>query len=357
MGYPKVTCDLPKLLENVNAAADLLHQGGRTFAAVTKSVCADAPIVDMLNRSRCDWIADSRVKNLVLVKTHKPRFLLRIAQPWETANVVAAADYSFQSEPETIRLLAREAEKQGRRHGIILAVDMGDLREGCFYQDIDDIERTAEAVLREKSLTLCGVGTNLGCFGGVKASRDNMMGLCAIARHLRTKYKIELPYVSGMSTLGHKMLLRGEMPEEINHARLSELWLTGGDAVNHCDVPGMHTDAFTLSAQVVEIKVKASKPIGEIGGDAFGHVYERPDLGPMRRGIIACGAQDTDCEHLVPLDRRIRILGGSSDHTLLDLSAAPEVRVGDIVRFRMKWGAVMRAYTSRYVEKEYIPLV
>ena len=41
---------------------------------------------------------------------------------------------------------------------------------------------------------------------------------------------------------------------------------------------------------------------------------------------------------------------------VLDLSAAPEVRVGDIVRFRMKWGAVMRAYTSRYVEKEYIPL-
>ena len=52
MGYPKVTCDLNKLLENVNAAADLMHEGGRTLAAVTKSFCADAPIVDMLNRSR-----------------------------------------------------------------------------------------------------------------------------------------------------------------------------------------------------------------------------------------------------------------------------------------------------------------
>ncbi len=356
MGYPKVTCDLNKLLENVNAAADLMHEGGRTLAAVTKSFCADAPIVDMLNRSRCDWIADSRMENLAPMKTQKPRFLLRIAQPWEVESVIASTEYSFQSEPETIRLLAQAAERQGRTHGIIMAIDMGDLREGCFFRDMEDIDRTAEAVLREKSLTLSGVGTNLGCFGGVKASRENMEGLCAIARHLREKYQIELPYVSGLSTLGHKMLFRGEMPAEINHARLSEMWLTGGDAVNICDVPGMHTDTFTLSAQVVEIKVKASKPIGEIGGDAFGHVYERPDLGSMRRGIIACGAQDTDREHLVPLDERIRILGGSSDHTLLDLSAAPEIRVGDVVHFRMKWGAVMRAYTSRYVEKEYIPL-
>ena len=95
MGYPKVTCDLNKLLENVNAAADLMHEGGRTLAAVTKSFCADAPIVEMLERSRCDWIADSRVKNLAPMKTQKPRFLLRIAQPWETALLGGAAAFNL----------------------------------------------------------------------------------------------------------------------------------------------------------------------------------------------------------------------------------------------------------------------
>ena len=356
MQYPKVTCDLNKLLENCNRLADILHSEGRTFAAVTKCFCADETITQMLEQSRCDWLADSRLGNIISYQTSKPRFLLRISQPWEIPEVVEYTEYSFQSEPSTISVLGAEAARRGKKHGVMLALDMGDLREGCFFKDEADIMRTAEAVLREDALELVGVGTNLGCFGGVKASKENMEGIAAIAEKIRRRYNIPLPYVSGMSTLAEGMLRKGEMPRTVNHGRFGEYWICGWNTVCHCSVPEMYDDAFILSAQVVEVKDKDSKPIGEIGRDAFGHAIERPDLGPMRRGIIAVGAQDIDREYLFPMDPRIEILGGSSDHTLLNLSNAPEVAPGDIIELRMQWGAIMRAFTSRYVGKEFIPL-
>jgi len=356
MGYPKVTCDLNKVLENVNLLADLLHMERRTFAAVTKCFCAEPHLTQMLERSRCDWLADSRLENLASYSTGKPRFLLRIAQPWEIPGVVEHAEYSFQSEPTTIAMLGAEAAQRGKKHGVLLALDMGDLREGCYFKDEDDIMRTAEAVLRENALELSGVGTNLGCFGGVKVSKVNMEGICAIAERLRRRFGVPMPYVSGMSTLAWDMLRGGTMPAGVNHGRFGECWICGYDTVDRKPVPDMHNDAFLLSAQLVEIKHKDSRPIGEIGGDAFGRVIVRPDLGPMRRGIVAVGAQDINRDDLFPLDPRIEILGGSSDHTLLDLRRAPELRPGDIVRFRMQWSAIMRAFTSKYVEKEFIPL-
>ena len=353
MAYPRVICDRQKLRDNVQRWAGLLHGEGRQFFAVTKGVCAHGPIVELLEQSDCDGFADARVDNLASIRSQKPRLLLRIAQPWEIPEVIRHAEISFQSEPQTIRLLGAEAARQGKKHKVLLALDMGDLREGCFFRDRDDILETARAVLAQPMLELWGAGTNLGCFGGVKTTPENMAALLDTVQMLRRELGAELPVISGMSTAAQTMLLSGTMPPEINHGRFGEAWLVGFDSVGGTEVPGMDPDVFSLEAQLVEIKTKPSRPVGEIGGDAFGHVIERPDRGIMRRGIVACGVQDIDRDCLRPEDGRIGILGGSCDHTLLDLSAAPEYAVGDVLRFRMRYGALMRSYTSRYVEKEY----
>lgn len=356
MAWPKLSCDIGILRENVNTLAALLHSQGRHFAAVTKGFCAAQPIVDMLNRSDCDSLADSRLKNLAAMKTTKPRLLIRPAQHWEIADAVEYAEMSVESEKTTIDLLADEAARRGKNHGVILALDMGDLREGCYFKNEADIFQTAEAVLTRPSLTLCGVGTNLGCFGGVRTTVENMTALAELAGRIEERFGVALDYVSGMTTAAQTLVRSGNMPARVNHGRFGEAWLLGYDSVEGCAVPGMRRDAFTFSAQLIEIKTKDSKPVGDIGGDAFGHVVIRPDLGPMRRGLLACGAQDVDRECLTPVDERIEIIGGSSDHTILRLDDAPELRVGDVVHFRIGYGAMLRASTSAYVEKEYIGL-
>ena len=57
---------------------------------------------------------------------------------------------------------------------------------------------------------------------------------------------------------------------------------------------------------------------------------------------------------MIPLDEKIDILGGSSDHTLLDVTkSAKEYKVGDVVSFKLEYGAVLKLATSKYVEKAY----
>lgn len=353
MKYPLVVCNKKKLLENVNTLSEIMHAQGKTFAAVTKCVCEAEPVFEVLEKSNCDWIADSRIENLASSKTSKTKFLIRLTQAHEVREVIAHSNVSFQSEIETIKLLAAEAEKQKKRHGIIVAVDMGDLREGCFFENTDEVESAVRTVVEASYLDYLGLGTNLGCFGGVKTDNNNMSQLVALAKRISEKLGVVHKYISGLNTGAEEMLFSGSLPKEVNHCRFGEAWLVGYDSVNHCVIPGMHQDVFLYEAQLIEIKHKPSKPIGVIGGDAFGRIVEREDKGIMVRGIIASGLLDLNYTDLTPLDDRVEIIGGSSDHTIIDLSKATEYKVGDILKFKMNYMAVMNAYTSKYVNKQY----
>ena len=111
-------------------------------------------------------------------------------------------------------------------------------------------------------------------------------------------------------------------------------------------------DALELEAEVIEIKEKPSLPVGEIGVDAFGHRPTYEDKGIMRRAIAAVGRQDVDTDSLQPRDLQIEILGGSSDHLLLDLTHCTTVyQVGDRIQFTLGYGSMLKAFTSPYVEK------
>ncbi|PIE79256.1 MAG: alanine racemase, partial [Chloroflexi bacterium] len=62
------------------------------------------------------------------------------------------------------------------------------------------------------------------------------------------------------------------------------------------------------------------------------------------RAIAAIGRGDVDIAGLVPLEKGIDIIGGSSDHLLLDLTDITEkYRVGDRVRFSMNYSALLQA--------------
>ncbi len=351
MEYPQIVCHKDRFLNNVSVIAELLHKDGRTFSMVTKGFAANPELMELLENSPADWFADSRVDNLASMHTKKPRFLIRIAQPWETEEVVRHCEVSLESEIGTIRLLNEAALKLGRRHGVIVAVDMGDLREGCFFEDLEDVEQTVQAVVDAEGLELLGIGTNLGCYGGVKTTPVNMKAFVELGKRVENDLGIKLRYLSGLTSAAHLMLYDGTMPKEVNHGRFGESIVAGFESVNHSLVKGTSAECFTLRTQVVEVKTKPSMPIGELGGNAFGEVASFEDKGLMRRAIVACGAQDTELSYLTPADPRMHILGCSSDHIELDVTEAPEVKLGDIIEFNMRYKAVLRAYTSAYVRK------
>lgn len=360
--YPKLIIDMKKLESNIDACAKITKDdGGCSMMIVTKCLCADKRVAEMIAKHpRVDYLADSRVENIkkyseLMAPNGKESVLLRLPMMCEIEDLVKYVDASQNSEMETIRAIAAEARKQGKTHKIILMVDLGDLREGMFFQNEEAILEAAAEIEAMEGVELLGMGTNLTCYGAIIPKNDNLSVLCDIAAKVEAKIGRKLQLVSGGNSSSIYLIWKKDMPEGISNLRLGESFLLGNDTAYGETVPGTCHDAVLVEAQIIELKEKPSLPIGEVGKDAFGNVPEYEDRGVIKRAILGIGKQDTEVDGMIPLDDRIDVLGGSSDHMILDLSKCGEdYKVGDTVKFRLEYGALLKAATSPYVEKEYV---
>ncbi len=360
--YPRLIIDLKKLESNINGVAKITkEQGKMSLMIVTKGLAADKEMTQMVAKHPAvDFMADSRVKNIATYvdgahANNKMTVLLRIPMHCEIEEVIKNVDLSFNSELSTIKLLNEEAKKQSKTHNVLLMVDMGDLREGIFFQNEEEIFKTVEEILKLENINLYGIGVNLTCYGAIIPKSDNLGGLVEIAGKIEEKFNIKLNMVSGGNSSSIYLVGKGEMPEGITNLRLGESFLLGNDTAYGTKLEGTTDDALILEAQIVELKEKPSLPIGEVGVDAFGEKPYYEDRGVIKRAIIGIGKQDTDLGGMIPLDSDIEILGGSSDHTILDVTKSKNAyRVGDIISFKVEYGAMLKLATSEYVNKVYI---
>ncbi|MEA4913114.1 MAG: alanine/ornithine racemase family PLP-dependent enzyme [Christensenella sp.] len=352
--YPRITADLTKIKHNVDMLQALCAENGVSIAAVTKVVCADERIVQVLENSGVAMLADARTENLARLNTRKPKLLLRAPAPEEAEETVLLADISLVSEIETIRALGKAASAEGKTHQIIMMIDLGDLREGLLFLNREAIYRAADAAKAEAGVELVGVGTNLTCYGAILPDENNLGELCKIVDELRARTGLPIPIVSGGNSSSLGLLKRGLVPECVNHLRLGESIFLGNDTAACRVMNGLVGDAFTLSTRLIEVQRKPSVPIGESGANAFGEHPTFESLGEQIRGICKIGRQDTVADGLTPRDGNIKIIGASSDHLIVDLTHAKEYRVGDVLDFTPDYGALLRAYTSAYVFRDYI---
>lgn len=359
--YPKLTIDIKKLKHNLDGVAAITKDRGNcSLMIVTKGVCADRKVIEMVAKHpKVDYLADSRMKNIMSYAEYargngKKTVLLRLPQASEIKEVVRYVDISFNSELATIQLLNDEAGKQEVNHKVVLMIDLGDLREGIFTENADEVFSTVRKTLAMKNVTLLGLAVNLTCYGAIIPKEENLTQLCNWADRIEGKLGIRLEMISGGNSSSIYLIDKGELPKRVNNLRLGEAFLLGNDTAYGTKLPGTTDDALLLEAQIIELKQKPSFPIGEVGVDAFGQKPTFEDRGIMKRAILAVGRQDIDADSLTPLDSHIRVLGCSSDHLLLDLTVAThKYKVGDVLTFKVGYGSMLQAMTSPYVEKAY----
>ncbi len=352
--YPRINIDIEKLKENVKYIKGLCDKAECTTAIVTKALCADINIVKELDDLGIDYFAESRVLNLRKLKNLKTKkMLMRIPMLTEVSEVITYADISMNSELSTIIALDKEALSQNKVHDIIIMVDLGDLREG-FFEEVELMD-CIENTLMLKNINIKGIGVNLTCYGAVIPKYDNLSQLCSIADEIRQRFDLELPIISGGNSSSIYLIDKNELPSGITNLRVGEAYLLGRETAYGNDIKDMNQDVFELQFEIVELKEKPSLPIGEIGVDAFGVKPHYEDKGLMKRAILAIGQQDTDISSLIPSDKKINILGASSDHLLLDITKCDQAyKVGDIISFSVGYGALLRSFTSEYVDKNII---
>jgi len=348
---PRLEIDLDKIFHNAHALVQRLDCHGISVTGVTKATIGSPDIANVMLRAGVKSLGDSRIENIESMRDANvvsEMTLIRTPMITQAAQVVKCADISFNTEMEVIRQLSVEARKAGRTHRVLLMVELGDLREGIMP---DDLIQVVRETLRLPNIALDGIGTNLACRSGVSPDVDNMAKLTELAKLVEATTGRSLNMVSGGNSANLTWAL-GDMPTgRINNLRLGEAILLGRETLQREPIPGLHTDAITLVAEVIESKIKPTKPWGHIAQTAFGVRRTAKDRGGVLQSIVAIGRQDIDPEGL-EATKGIRICSASSDHLVLE-STDQKLPIGAEVTFQLNYSALLRAMTSPFVGKLY----
>jgi len=344
---PRIEIALDKVEHNTRALVDRLSPAGIRVTGITKAVLGSPVVGAAMLRGGASGLGDSRVPNLARLEGldgSPSRTLIRSPMLSEARRVVCVAEVSLNTGAVVLAALASAATLEDRTHGVVLMIELGDLREGIAVADTPDAVR---AVLSHPSLRLVGLGANLACQNGVVPDDRNMGVLSELVDHLEALYGISLGVVSGGNSANLNWALNTGDVGRINELRLGEAILLGLDPLYRTPIPGLHTDAFTLIAEVIEVAVKPAQPWGDRAQAAYGEAPDRTGDGTVRQAILALGRQDVDLDGLRP-PAGIGVLGMSSDHLVVDLGDHA-VAVGDEIGFGVGYSALVHAMTSPFV--------
>lgn len=356
MTAPRLEIDLQKILHNATTLVEWLRERKISVTGITKAMVGAPELARVLLQAGVSGLGDSRIENIEAMRDagiSAPMTLIRSPMLSQSKRVVISADVSFNTEIDVIKSLSFFAQEQNLTHGVVLMIELGDLREGIMPNDVHAI---VKKILRYPNITLVGIGANLACRSGVAPDDKNMAELSAVVDSIEATFELNLPVVSGGNSANLNWTLGGDQTTRINNLRLGESILLGREPLGRQPMEGLHTDAIVLIAEVIESKMKPAQPWGKTGQAAFGTTLRKPATNNgehISQTILAIGHQDTDPDGL-QLAPGMTILGASSDHLIVDTGRFA-IRPGSEITMRPNYSALVRAMTSSFVAKKWKP--
>ncbi len=351
--YPEIEISIEAIRYNLRRVKDLLRSRNADLLFVTKVTQGDPRIARIGIEEGIEWFGESRINNIIrLRKGGIEGKIMQIRSPQisEIVKTVKYSDCAVLTELDVAKLLSNESKRQSKKFLVLLMIELGDLREGIMPENIVEFSKE---VSRMDNIEILGIGTNLGCLGGVIPTKDKMEKLLEIKDELEDN-GINIEIISGGATDTLYLFENNEI-RGINQLRIGEAIFLGRDTTSNRIIPYLRNDAFKIKAEIIELKEKPSRPYGKVGRDAFGNIPEFYDLGLRKRAIIAIGKEEIEFQSLVPIDQDIRIIGGSSDHTVVDVSDSKiDYKVGDLVEFYPLYPSLMKSFISKNIKKRII---
>jgi predicted amino acid racemase len=351
--YPRLNIALDKITHNTRTILNQCRKHNIEVFGVTKVTSADKKVAEAMLDGGIRKFADSRIQNIKKLKANFPDIpvmLLRLPMLSELEEIVQYCDYILVSEIDTIKGIEKYSAIYGKSPKLILMVDLGDLREGFWPDSLLEICNTVKDL---KHCEIEGIGVNLACYGGVIPTIEKMNELIFLANEFKKNTGLKLKTISGGNSSSLPLVISDEIPSEINSLRIGEAIMLGRNVINRDPWPDTFQDTFTFEAQIIELKKKPSLPQGLIGQDAFGNTPEYEDRGIHHRAILGAGRQDVAVDGLIPAGN-YDVLGASSDHIIIDVEKIhSEIKLGDTLEFLLSYGALLQAYTSEYVHRNY----
>lgn len=348
MNCPRIEVDLNKIRRNTQTLVARLGPRVIGVTGVTKAVCGHPAIAQAMLDGGAVGLADARISNVLRLRQAgitSPVTLIRTPMLSQVDQVVQSCEASYNTEIAVIAALASAAIRKNNVHGIILMVEMGDRREGISPENVAEI---AQEVMTMQGVALKGIGANFACLSGIAPTASQMASLCDLANEIEGVCGPFLKTVSGGNSANLPWALGERTTGRINDLRLGEAILLGVEPITGDQIGGMHTDAFTLVAEVIETGGKpAIFPIALVD-PSLARLRIVPTSGAATRLILAIGHQDTDISGLtMPVGSTL--IGATSDHLVIESIRSP-LNLGSKVRFQMNYSALMHAMATPDIE-------
>jgi len=345
-----------ELRHNYEYLDKLFKKNDIKWGITTKLLCGNSDFINEVTDLGIGEVHDSRISNLKVVKNIDPDTVTIYIKPPPKDTIpelIKYADISLNTELSTMHELSEEAVRQDKVHKVIIMIEMGDLREGVMRDDLVDFY---EKVFRLPGLEVVGLGTNLNCLHGVMPDGDKLIQLALYKQIIELRFKKKIPLVSGGTTVTIPLLLNNQLPNGINHFRVGEALFFGKDLFSDGVIDGMSDQVMELYTQIIEISEKPMVPTGDLGVNPQGKTAEinEADRGKTAyRAIVDIGTLDIQPNYLIPVNDNITISDASSDMLVLDVGENPEeYKVGDMIRFKLKYMGALGLMSSDYIEKK-----
>ncbi|MDA8584695.1 alanine/ornithine racemase family PLP-dependent enzyme [Rhodobacteraceae bacterium] len=347
MTAPRIEIDLKKIQHNTDCLVKRLKSRGISVVGVTKAVAGDPGVANAMLDGGAIGLAEARIGNVERLREAGftcPISMIRTPMLSQTDQVVRNCETSYNTEISVINGLAEAAIRANVIHNIILMVEMGDMREGILPEELVAV---ALQVLNMPGVALVGIGANFACLNGEAADATAVAKLTALANEVEVHCGAIIETLSGGNSANLPSVLGKEPIGRINNLRIGEAILLGVDPVSGHQIDGLYTDAFKLTAEIIETQSKPEATPFVTPGLAELRVV--PTHNPNIRSLLGVGYQDTDVTGL-SMPSGVTLVGGTSDHTIISTTRS-DLKVGREIHFGVNYAALMRAMIAPDIEK------
>ncbi|MUH96305.1 alanine/ornithine racemase family PLP-dependent enzyme [Aliivibrio fischeri] len=351
MSYPRLDINCTKIYFNTRTLINKLYKKRISITPVTKVFLGNPIITNVLINAGVNMIADSRVENIERIKLSGikiPTMLIRTPMISQITNVLKYCDFSLNTEVSVIKKLSLEACKLDIKHGVIIMIELGDLREGVMPHQLFDF---VHKIIKLPNIIIKGIGVNLACRYGVVPDKMKMSQLSELATSVENKFNIKLDIISGGNSASLYWAINNKNQTRVNNLRLGESIFLGCESLYQKPIKGLFTDAITLTAEVIESKIKPSLPWGERGCNAFGEKEDICDRGLVLQAIIALGRQDVSISG-IKAPKGITIVSSTSDHLVVEAIKYP-LFVGQKIKFELDYSGLLSSMSSPFIYKNF----
>ncbi|MBI5973442.1 alanine racemase [Staphylococcus caledonicus] len=328
-----IDINLSKIAYNAEMLCSLLEEQDIQLTPVVKCVAGDTQIIETLIQLGFNHFADSRLENINSNTSEKINYLLlRPTAKDQYEGLIQTVKISMQTEIETIRQLNEMASRLNDKHQVMLMIDWKDGREGILTYDVLEYIRE---IIAMKHIQLVGVAFNFMCFKSMAPTEDDIYAMNQFVGAIENELGFRLKMISGGNSSMLPQLMYNDLGR-INELRIGETLFRGIDTTTLQPMPRLYQDAITLEAEIIEIKPRV------IGTNQC-----------YLQAILDIGYIDTYIEKIIPINDKVKIIGATSDHLMVDLDNQDFYQVGDTMQFSLEYEALSQVMYQQRLSKRY----